>query len=943
MKRPSGNGAAIRRVLYVCGLTAALLSVGSTLAAARQIPIRSCAAAAAGGEQSTSTGWYGTRSAFWETVDDCPNGLSFARKPLSVVPERGVWKYFPGPVTTEIRFRVEGTNDPGAGVRYVVGSCNTRFCADIAELPARSRLDPPQFLDYKLPYSDAVFFAAACESATCEPSPDFKLSDFVVAVDDSVHPDVHFHHDLGDGRLVEKSRGWVSAANAIDAISLTDRLTGVHDARVLIDGVELPDAAFTCAVNSDDEFLALSLCPRDLKFLSDVRALTHDGDKWHRIEIEVTDTAGNRIGPEIAWSEVDDSPPPPPANLSITGLGGSTWTTRSQLSASWTNAGENLPDNENSGLAKSWLDIDPLEGQTADPPAKSGSVKNSGSVSLPGEGLWKISAWLEDAVGNVGAPSTVTIGRDIDPPTPPVMDEHGWINRRDLEKGGAQEWAAGPASPQNESGICGFAAEINSSFESDPIPEPNVPAGIPEMRIPRELPSGTYYAHVRSISCAGMPSVTTTVPVRVDRDPPAREIFPAGRGGWLQAPIGVRLLATDTNSGVSRIEYELDGEPTRSAASADVTVGIGDGEHRIAMRAYDAAGNASSTSDEKFRVDSSPPAAYFLPFDLGDPSKVKAVVSDRVSGIDSAQVQIRSLGAGSAWKSIDTRLDSNGTGRDVTLVASIDDAELAEGLYELRVAARDVAGNSNLTGGAASAVRVIALPLRTGSSITSAIALERSRCVKTTGIRCRQVPYVDRRAAKSRLETDFGTDAVAVGDLHDGDGSPLMGRTVSIYGAVGAEPARLLGSCLTKTDGSYEFRLPPGPSLHLTARFDGDAYARPSRSQSELGVRATVSFRTDKKRVRWGRSVSFRGRLKSGGQHVEARGKEIRVELVDAGTPMVIPGRTTPDGSFSIPFVFRRAVARPVTYRFRLLVPYERGWPFLPGRSRRIAVTVLPR
>ncbi|MFU8876481.1 OmpL47-type beta-barrel domain-containing protein, partial [Micromonospora sp. SL4-19] len=83
----------------------------------------------------------------------------------------------------------------------------------------------------------------------------------------------------------------------------------------------------------------------------------------------------------------------------------------------------------------------------------------------------------------------------------------------------------------------------------------------------------------------------------------------------------VTLSATDTESGVDRIEYSLD-SGAYARYSAPVTVNQ-PGQHTVSYRATDKAGNTSSPQSVSFRVVETPPA------DTTPPTVTAAVTGQR--------------------------------------------------------------------------------------------------------------------------------------------------------------------------------------------------------------------------------------------------------------------------------------------------------------------------
>jgi hypothetical protein len=141
----------------------------------------------------------------------------------------------------------------------------------------------------------------------------------------------------------------------------------------------------------------------------------------------------------------------------------------------------------------------------------------------------------------------------------------------------------------------------------------------------------------------------------------------------------VTLVATDVGGvGVDRVEWSLDGGPPQVYA-APLTVAA-DGEHVVAFRAVDAAGNVEPTRTVAFRLDGSAPRV--APAGLrpgaryGDAGRVFPTVA--------------TTDAGSGVASLRVTLD----GRPVSLGAALWLYRLPLGEHALRITALDLAGNA---------------------------------------------------------------------------------------------------------------------------------------------------------------------------------------------------------------------------------------------------------
>jgi hypothetical protein len=107
----------------------------------------------------------------------------------------------------------------------------------------------------------------------------------------------------------------------------------------------------------------------------------------------------------------------------------------------------------------------------------------------------------------------------------------------------------------------------------------------------------------RSTDAAGNVEATKSVTVKIDRTAPASsaQFAPPNDNGWHDGAVPVALTSTDAGSGVDVLQWSLDGGPwTPYTQPVQVS---GDAEHELLYRATDTAGNASTTTTLRFRVD----------------------------------------------------------------------------------------------------------------------------------------------------------------------------------------------------------------------------------------------------------------------------------------------------------------------------------------------------
>ena len=101
---------------------------------------------------------------------------------------------------------------------------------------------------------------------------------------------------------------------------------------------------------------------------------------------------------------------------------------------------------------------------------------------------------------------------------------------------------------------------------------------------------------------------------------------------------------------------------------------------------------------------------------------------------------------------------------------------------------------------------------------------------------------------------------------------------------------------------------------------------------------AGTTLRASDRTVRVGETVMFSGRLQT--RPAPAGGKLVEIQAFFRDQWRTFSTvRTDARGRWTFPYVFSGTVGV-IRYGFRVLLPYEGGYPFAPGRSRRVSVLV---
>jgi hypothetical protein len=162
--------------------------------------------------------------------------------------------------------------------------------------------------------------------------------------------------------------------------------------------------------------------------------------------------------------------------------------------------------------------------------------------------------------------------------------------------------------------------------------------------------------------------------------------------------------------------------------------------------------------------------------------------------------------------------------------------------------------------------------------------------------------------------------------------------------ADGALISRRVRRVETDSDGLWGQRLPAGPSRTVTARFDGSPrYLSDREAAGKLMVRTKTTFRLSRTHVPEGRRVVFRGRVANRAARIPAGGKLIELQVRDGSRWETVRQTfyTRANGRFKLRYRFGGFYTSDVSYRFRIKVLRERGWPYkapVKSRSRKLVV-----
>ncbi len=193
--------------------------------------------------------------------------------------------------------------------------------------------------------------------------------------------------------------------------------------------------------------------------------------------------------------------------------------------------------------------------------------------------------------------------------------------------------------------------------------------------------SGTYYLHVRARDSYEQWSATSHRQLLVDVTLP-QSVDDVLSGGYTTSA-KVTVSASDTHSGVQRIEYRIDGGDIVQVTASQTSIDFGVGEHALSHRAVDNAGNVSGWTNRAVTV--SPPAPPVMT-ELGSSSHAQGTWTS-------------SLNVSAAWSASGTGITgygyvldtSPGTAPGVqnTTGTTLSTSVAGSGTYYLHVAAKD--------------------------------------------------------------------------------------------------------------------------------------------------------------------------------------------------------------------------------------------------------------
>jgi hypothetical protein len=902
----------------------ALAAAAPAAARAGTYSVVSCDAAPHGANNA----WVGTATPKMAVTDVCPTGLA---------PQHGIAAL----AKTEVGLAAQGATaeqafdaPPGAAIvslsthlsmhrketHWAVGvyadgklalGCGSQdagnLCLYSAAWPATAKvLDFPQGVR-RVSAKTTCGRAAGCPTDDLDSGPfperaGIRLYSTTVRLRDDTLP------ALSDTKAGPLTNGAWQRGSRTVAYAASDNV-GIRTTRLYVDGQLREDLAPPC------DFTQRAPCPNVPagRYAVDTQALP---DGTHQLRIEAVDTASNVARLSTAFRS-DNTPPDAPQAVSVDG--GEGWRSVNGFRVGWRPPAGAAP------IAAAHYELCGPGGCTTGERRGAG-VASIADLAVPGPGDYTVRVWLEDAAGNVNdgnrsAPVHLRFDDAAPGMAAPVAHER-WLSSAELE----EPIAMGLGQLVPVSGIAGYSVTTDGSEPDATIDTDGATFDLTGLR------DGVVTVRARAVSGAGVPSpYVGATDIRVDRSPPSTSVggVPTD-SGWRRDPVTLLMRGVDQPglSGMepasagepveagAYVEYSLDGaDPVRLRGEAAELTLTGDGQHSVAIRAVDAAGNRSDARTVQVRIDRTPPEAAFEPQSATDPRRLAVAAADPLSGIAGAAIQLRRAGSGEPWRALPTGRTGAG------FAATIDDRVLT-GLYELRAVVVDRAGNV-----------AIADRRRDGSPAIVDASTLRAATRVSAGI-------ARGAALTSRATIGFGRGATARGTLARASGARVPGAQVEVWSrpASAGAPYRLVARVRTNAAGAFSYPIAAGPSRIVRFRYAGSPVERPSQGDVTVVVPAAATIGASRHRVRNGQRVTFSGALL--GRPIPRAGKVVDLQAFYRGRwrTFATPSAGS-DGRWRYTYRFGATRGR-LVYRFRVMVRPESSYPYALGYSRTTAVTV---
>jgi hypothetical protein len=350
-------------------------------------------------------------------------------------------------------------------------------------------------------------------------------------------------------------------------------------------------------------------------------------------------------------------------------------------------------------------------------------------------------------------------------------------------------------------------------------------------------------------------------------------------------------------------------------------LGWRNGTNSVQACAWDFSGNKACRTHQVSVDNAAPELAFRNAQNPADPELIRVPGTDPHSGMEVGKISYKREGT-NEWHELPT-VHQGGE-----LRARVDSEAVPAARYQFKAWSEDRAGNrtGDVTARENGQPMVLRFPLRAESELHAGIG---------DGAQRRTVRY--------------GKESEVTGRLRSADREPLAFQTVTVHEryAPGSLDVEHTHAAVTDQQGRFALRLPAGPSREVDVTYAGSKRYRPAGPRAlELQVKSGVKFNTSRRRVPAGRAVVFGGKVKHDDVQLPPDGKLVELQVREgAGRWGTVKEAfsTRGDGRYSLRYRFGRFYSRPVSFRFRVKVTREQGWPYkAPVRSRARQVTVVP-
>jgi hypothetical protein len=482
------------------------------------------------------------------------------------------------------------------------------------------------------------------------------------------------------------------------------------------------------------------------------------------------------------------------------------------------------------------------------------------------------------------------------------------------------------------------------------------------------LSDGSHLVDVCVWDFAGNPGCMRQTSIIVDNDAPGAPLAmtSAGGDGWRRGD-DFDLSWVDPDQGAAApiwgFFWRITGpggydtgtlfSGARGANSLADQAAPAPGEYTLHLWLRDEAGNATPANgvDVPLRWDDVAPAVAFEgregDEDRVPPGQILAAVVDPLSGPASGTISYRRSDA-AAWTDLPTKLVAGDAVGKATLVAPT--PTLGEGNWIFRAEASDEAGNAATTSlrgdGTQMAIRM--KPAASGGG--DGHGVDAAHGGDGPSPRRERTLLFARLSGGSgeTLTVPFGAPALLSGRLTDADGAGLAGRRIEVVArpSQGALAKRTDQSLTTGGRGGFTLRLAPGTSRRISVSFAGGDSLAPARHRSlELRVRSGLTLVAAPTKLRTGQAIRIAGRVRTRAAPIPRRGKLVAIQYFESESGSwrpVLVTRTDHGGRFHARYRFRY-VTGAARIRLRATALAEERWPYAPGSSAPVTVTVRGR